>query len=468
MVDELALLARCALVRASLHRFTSGHEDDSTPTVDCPLNDAEQRAVALGAFAARLVGDERAHILTAALVLAQGPYTRGRALGILTALVEEPHQLATATRAVQAMKAAADAESREQRIPLAAYLPEREAVDLVVGVLLEVEPEQRQYEWPKLGVIAAKLPVNVLAHVWSWSRQTSSEQRHLIQAFICSGLPVAERGRGAIEVLDNILQALQEDGLSAQCHLSPVACWSAVAVVPCVSADGLARLKLVLQSADGMARPLIVAMAPHLVALGEIALARSLVDTLTDDMTRQRAWCRMVTRLPAQQRSEAWRQLIADWADDGVVWQHLDENIDEWLGAIGPEACLELLYRAAQRSPENSTTPWRVLVAVANASPSHAPAITQRLVEEGSQLDASEHEALFRLVPLAPYMPEIAARRLVANLLSCLSLGERGDLLDDWTGDNLSRLVPLLERASGTRGLYAVAKQVIEVGECFP
>ncbi|WP_437878385.1 hypothetical protein [Sorangium sp. So ce513] len=54
---------------------------------------------------------------------------------------------------------------------------------------------------------------------------------------------------------------------------------------------------------------------------------------------------------------------------------------------------------------------WRALVAVAGASPEHAPALTRDLVERALDLPSDEDEALFALFPLAASMTEPHAHR---------------------------------------------------------
>lgn len=270
-----------------------------------------------------------------------------------------------------------------------------------------------------------------------------------------------------IEVLDALLQQRIRGPEPGTWWLPPDACQSAHAVIPIVPRDGVERVAQVIAAADGLASTLAVAFAARLVHLGMIDRANALADTLATREHRERAWCRMLTRLPEAERTELWQQLNDSVGDDSRVWRYLDENIEDWVASVGAETCLNWVRRA-ERLPHGLTTSWRSLVAIAQCSSVHGPSIAAQLLDEAARLDPDDHEALFGLTPLRPYLSEQAVRRLIADLLACLSGYPRSDLLNNWTGENLGALVPVLEQIAGEAGVYAVAKQVVQVGEWFP
>lgn len=187
-IDDLALLTRCALVRSTLHGVIHSRGAWSAGQGYKRLQDQEERAIALGSLAAHLSGDAGDEILDAALTLAKRARTTGEALCRLLPLVDDSRRLATVERALRALRKTADADSRAHRVALAAYVSEPRAVGLVVEALLEVDEDERPSEWPRLGGVAASLPVTVVAELWSWSRQLERDHRHLVQGTLCSGL----------------------------------------------------------------------------------------------------------------------------------------------------------------------------------------------------------------------------------------------------------------------------------------
>lgn len=468
LVDDLALLTRCALVRSSLHQVIHCRGPLSAAKRYKPLRDKEERAVALGSLALRLSGSARGEIVQAALSLAKGAKTTGEALCLLVPLLNGPQRLTTVRRALLAMKKQGDAESRPRRLELAAHLPGQDATELVIATLGEADHDGKEDEWPKLGRIAATLPAAVVAEIWSWSRQFGHAERHLIQGPLCAGLAPERRADAASEVLDAVLLEREEGAKPGKWWLPPSACWSAVALIPCLPKQALPHVDQVIEAADGMASTLTVALSARFVELGMTDRAETLVEALPTREDRERAWCQMLPRLPATERPELWRKLNDSIGDDSRVWRYLDEYIEGWLEAVGADACLEVVERAEQRLPNGLTTSWRPLVAIARSSPRHAHEIMARLLAQAHRVDVDEHEVLFRLLPLLSNIPAEAARRLVADLLVCLSGYPRPDFLNNWTGENLCALVPLLEHIAGEAGVYAVAKQVTEVGEWFP
>ncbi len=236
---------------------------------------------------------------------------------------------------------------------------------------------------------------------------------------------------------------------------------------PFVPVEGLERMCEVIEAADGLAATLVVAFCARLAGLGLVERAEQLVDRVPTLHEREQAWCKMLPHLPESLRPELWRRLNDHVGADARMWRYLDENIEAWLPAVGAEECLDCVRRVEQL-PHGAATSWRSLVAIAEVSPPHGPSITTQLLDEARQLDPDEHEALFRLLPLRPYLSNESARCLISDLLACLSRCPRQDLLNNWTGENLRALVPLVQHAAGQEGAYAVAKQVIEIGEWLP
>lgn len=468
IVEDLGVLTRCALVRSSLHQVIHTRGSWSRTRKYKRLRDQEERAIALGTFASRLPGNARAEVLGAALTLARRAKTTGEALSFLVTLVDESQRPAAMARALQAMTRKGDAESRAQRIRFAVQLPAHEAVELVIATLVEVDDDERESEWPQLGRIAVSLTTPVVEQLWSWSTQLAPSERHLVQSTICAGLAPGRRGTAAVEVLDGILEEREAGPMSGALWLRPAACWSAHAVVPIVPREGLERLGQVIEAADGLAPTLIVALCARLAALGLVERAKTLADGQPTLHDRESAWCKMLPHLAESERPELWRRLNDSIGDDSRVWRYLDENIEAWLAAVGADACLELVRRGQAKLPTGLTTSWPALVAIARVSPTYGPQITKALLAEADQIDPDDREVLFRLLPLLPYLPDEAARGLLADLLSCLGGYERSDLLNNWTGENLRALVPLVEHVAGDSGVYAVAKQVIDIGEWFP
>ncbi|MGK3963943.1 hypothetical protein WMF38_07150 [Sorangium sp. So ce118] len=147
-------------------------------------------------------------------------------------------------------------------------------------------------------------------------------------------------------------------------------------------------------------------------------------------------------------REAAWAELSGDlWAGDGARTL-LERNAAAWTRALGADAVLDL-------SREIGAT-WPALVAIAGASPDHAPAITRDLVECALELPSDEDEALFALVPLAASITEPHARRLCERLLRYLDWKGRPDLL-------VGHLAPVLARVAGPQGVAEVARKIAEV-----
>ncbi|KYF93523.1 hypothetical protein BE18_30545 [Sorangium cellulosum] len=120
------------------------------------------------------------------------------------------------------------------------------------------------------------------------------------------------------------------------------------------------------------------------------------------------------------------------------------------------------------RRPARDCLPRWSLIAIAGASPDHAPAITRDLVERALDLPSDEDEALFAPVPLAASMTEPHARRLCQRLLNDLDWKRRPDLLDDCTKDDLGHLAPLFARVAGPQGIAEVAREIADVARACP
>ncbi|KYF76817.1 hypothetical protein BE11_22405 [Sorangium cellulosum] len=204
---------------------------------------------------------------------------------------------------------------------------------------------------------------------------------------------------------------------------------------------------------------MVTAVAARLCDLGRAGDALALVATLPDASDRIEVQAALLAHLPAAVREAAWAELSSDLRASDGARTLLERNAAAWTRALGADAVLDL-------SRELGAT-WRALVAIAGASPDHAPAITRELLARALDLPSDEDEALLALVPLAASMTEPHARRLCERLLRCLDWKRRPDLLDDWTKDDLGHLAPLFARVAGPQGVAQVGREIADVARWF-
>ncbi|WP_437947545.1 hypothetical protein WME98_43475 [Sorangium sp. So ce296] len=345
-------------------------------------------------------------------------------------------------------------ESRLARVSLAALLPETEALDLGCHAFAQVQVDARSDELPRLSEAAARLSPSVVRGLWAWSEALPPSERHLVLARLAAGLPAAEREAGASEALGLALSLLSDDALS------PDACWSICALAPHAPAGAASALIQACAAAASFRRPVVTAVAARLCNLGRVEDALALVATLPDASYRIEVRSALLAHLPAAVREAAWAELSGDLRAGDGARTLLERNAAAWTRALGADAVLDL-------SREIGAT-WPALVAIAGASPDHAPAITRELVERALELPSDEDEPLFALVPLAASMTEPHARRLCRRLLNDLDWKRHPDLLDDWTKDDLGHLAPLFARVAGPRGVAEVAREIADVARWLP
>ncbi|WP_437941591.1 hypothetical protein [Sorangium sp. So ce341] len=419
-----------------------------------PIADAGERAGALIRLARELPDAERAVVLGWALEAAREEHAGGAALAAAARALDGQARVTTAREAAARLGRERTKESRMARVSLAALLPDAEALDLGRDAFAEVQIDARSDELPRLSEVAARLPFSVVRGLWAWSEALPPSERHLVLARLASGLPAAEREAGASEALGLALSLLADD------TLPPAACWSICVLAPHAPAGAVCALVQACAAAASFRRPVVTAVAARLCDLGRADEALALVATLPDASDRIEAQCALLAHLPAAVRQAAWAQLSSDLRASDGARTLFERNAAAWTRALGADAVLDL-------SREIGAT-WRALVAIAEASPDHAPAIARDLVERALDLPSDEDEALFALVPLAASMTEPHARRLCQRLLQYLDWKRRPDLLDDWTKDDLGHLAPLFVRVAGPQGVAEVAREIVDVARWLP
>ncbi|XXX81368.1 NACHT domain-containing protein [Sorangium sp. So ce134] len=419
-----------------------------------PIADAGERTGALIRLARELPDAERAVVLGWALEAAREEHAGGAALAAAAHALDGQARVTTAREAAARLGRERTEESRIARMSLAALLPEAEALDLGRDAFAEVPADARCDELPRLSEGAARLPASVVRGLWAWSQALPPSERHLVLARLAAGLPAAEREAGASEALGIALSLLADDALPAD------ACWSVCALAPYAPAGAVPALVQACAAAAGCQRPMVTAVAARLCDLGSADNALALVATLPEASDRIEAQAALLAHLPAAVREAAWAELSNDLRANDGARTRFERNAAAWTRALGADAVLDL-------SREIGAT-WRALVAIAEASPDHAPAITRDLVERALDRPSDEDEALFALVPLAASMTEPHARRLCQRLLQYLDWKRRPDLLDDWTKDDLGHLAPLFARIAGPRGVAEVAREIVDVARWLP
>ncbi|WP_437728172.1 hypothetical protein [Sorangium sp. So ce861] len=116
----------------------------------------------------------------------------------------------------------------------------------------------------------------------------------------------------------------------------------------------------------------MAAVAARLCDLGRVDDALALMETLDEASDRIEVQAALLAHLPAAVREAAWAQLSSDVRACDGARTFLERNAAAWTRALGADALLDLSPKLGAR--------WRVLVAIAGASPDHAPAITPDLV----------------------------------------------------------------------------------------
>ncbi|XXT25307.1 hypothetical protein WME94_27635 [Sorangium sp. So ce429] len=419
-----------------------------------PIADAAERAGALIRLAHELPDAERAVVLGWALEAAREEHAGGAALAAAAAALDGQARVTAAREAAARLGRERTKESRLARVSLAALLPEAEALDLGCHAFAEVPADARSDELPRLSEAAARWSPAAVRGLWAWSEALPPSERHLVLARLASGLPEAEREAGASEALGLALSLLSDDALP------PDACWSICALAPHAPAGAASALVQACAAAASFRRPVVTAVAARLCDLGRVEDALALVATLPDASDRIEVRSALLAHLPAAVREAAWAELSGDLRAGDGARTLLEWNAAAWTRALGADAVLDL-------SRELGAT-WSDLVAIAGASPDHAPAITRDLVERALELPSDEDEALFALVPLAASMTEPHARRLCERLLRYLDWKGRPDLLDDWTKDDLGHLAPLFARVAGPQGVAEVAREIADVARWLP
>lgn len=419
-----------------------------------PIADAAERAGALIRLARELPDAERAVVLGWALEAASEEHAGGGALAAVAWALDGQARVTAAREAAARLARERTRESRLARVSVAALLPEDEACDLGREAFAEVPADARSDELPRLSEAAAQWSPGAVRGLWAWSQALPPSERHLVLARLASGLPAEEREAGASEALGLALSLLAGDALP------PDACWSICALAPHAPAGAASALVQACAAAAGLHLPVVKAVAARLCDLGRVEDALALVDTLPQPSDRIEARAALLAHLPAAVREAAWAQLSGDLrASDGARLL-FERNAAAWTRALGADAVLDLSRDIGAN--------WPVLVAIAGASPDHAPAIARDLVERALEQPSDEDEALFALIPLAAWMTEPHARRLCQRLLNELGWKPRPDLLDDWTKDDLGHLAPLFARVAGSQGVVAVAREIVDVCRWLP
>ncbi|WP_437960311.1 hypothetical protein WME76_12165 [Sorangium sp. So ce119] len=484
VMEALAAQVRCLLVTSSVREIlgfeearralaaqdeeerAEGGEGSAGPHIEMPrvgedvldagrpIADAAERAGALIRLAHELPDAERAVVLGWALEAAREEHAGGAALAAAAAALDGQARVTAAREAAARLGRERTKESRLARVSLAALLPEAEALDLGCHAFAEVPADARSDELPRLSEAAARWSPAAVRGLWAWSEALPSSERHLVLAHLASGLPEAEREAGASEALGLALSLLEDDALP------PDACWSICVLAPHAPAGAASALIQACAAAASFRHPVVTAVAVRLCDLGRVEDALALVATLPDASDRIEVRSALLAHLPAAVREAAWAELSADLRAGDGARTLLERNAAAWTRALGADAVLDL-------SRELGAT-WPALVAIAGASPDHAPAITRDLVERALDLPSDEDEVLFALVPLAASMTEPHARRLCERLLRYLDWKGRPDLLDDWTNDDLGHLAPLFARIAGPRGVTEVAREIADVARWLP
>ncbi|WP_437477300.1 hypothetical protein WME75_28020 [Sorangium sp. So ce1014] len=421
-----------------------------------PIADAGERAGALIRLARELpdADAERAVVLGWALEAARDERAGGAALAAAARALEGQARETTAREAAARLGGERTEESRLERVALAALLPEAEALELARDAFAEVAADARSDELPRLSEAAARLPPSVVRALWAASKALSASERHKVLARLCAGLPAAERDAGVSEGLGLALSLVADGELPAD------ACWSVCALAPHAPAELVPALIQACAAAPCFRRPMVTAVAARLGDLGRADDALALVATLPEASDRVEAQAALLTHLPAAARDAVWTRLSSDSRASDGGRTLLERNAAAWTRALGADVVLDL-------SRELGAT-WPTLVAIAEASPDHAPAITRELLARALDRPSDEDEALFALVPLAASMTERHARHLCQRLLQHLDWKRRPDLLDDWTKDDLGHLAPLFARVAGPQGVAAVAREIVDVARWLP
>ncbi|CAN93358.1 hypothetical protein predicted by Glimmer/Critica [Sorangium cellulosum So ce56] len=419
-----------------------------------PIADAAERAGALIRLANELPDAERAVVLGWALEAASEEHAEGGALAALAHALDGQARVTAAREAAVRLGREPTEESRLARVSLAALLPDAEALDLGREAFAEVPADARSDELPRLSEAAARWSPAAVRGLWAWSEALPPSERHMVLARLASGLPAEEREAGASEALGLALSLLAGDALP------PDACWSICALAPHAPAGAASALVQACAAAAGLHLPVVKAVAARLCDLGRVEEALALVDTLPQPSDRIEARFALLAHLPAAVREAAWAQVSGDLrASDGARLL-FERNAAAWTRALGADAVLDLSREIGAN--------WPALVAIAGASPDHAPAIARDLVERALEQPSDEDEALFALIPLAASMTEPHARRVCQRLLNELGWKPRPDLLDDWTKDDLGHLAPLFARVAGPQGVVAVAREIVDVCRWLP
>ncbi|WP_437604400.1 hypothetical protein WMF28_15255 [Sorangium sp. So ce590] len=419
-----------------------------------PIADAGERAGALIRLARELPDAERAVVFGWAIEAASEEHAGGAALAAAVCELDGQTRVTAARAAAARLGRERTEESRIARVSLAALLPDSEALDLGRAAFAEVPADARSDELRRLSEAAARLSPSVVRGLWAWSEALPPSERHLVLARLAAGLPAAEREAGASEALGLALSLLADDALPAD------ACWSICVLAPHAPAGAAPALVQACAAAAGFRRPVVTAVAARLCDLGRVDDALALVATLPDASDRIEVRSALLAHLPAAIREAAWAQLSSELRASDGARTLLERNAAAWTRALGADAVLDL-------SRELGAT-WPALVAIAGASPDHAPAITRDLLARALELPSDEDEALFALVPLAASMTDPHARRLCQRLLNDLDWKRRPDLLDDWTKDDLGHLAPLFARVAGSQGVAEVAREIADVARWMP
>ncbi|WP_437878406.1 hypothetical protein [Sorangium sp. So ce513] len=419
-----------------------------------PIADAGERAGALIRLARELPDAERAVVLGWAIEAASEEHAGGAALAAVARALDGQERVTTAREAAVRLRRERSEESRLARVSLAALLPDAEALDLGRDAFAEVPADARSDELPGLSEMAAQLAPSVVRGLWAWSDALPPSERHMVLARLAAGLPAAEREAGASKALGLALSLRADDALP------PDACWSICVLAPHAPADAVPALAQACAAAAGFQRPVVTAVAARLCDLGRVDDALALVATLPDAWDRIEVQSALLAHLPAAIREAAWVELSSELRASDGARTLLDRNAAAWTRALGADAVLDLSRELG--------APWSALVAIAGASPDHAPALARDLVERALDRSSDEDEALFALIPLAASMTEPHARRLCQRLLHYLEWKRRPDLLDDWTKDDLGHLAPLFTRVAGPQGVVEVARQIADVARWLP